>query len=170
MLDSGAHQFFVQRIGPHRTLELVYTGRMLSGREAAEWGIVNHSVARLDLLRRVREVARAVAAGPTPAFVASKRLVRRITDEAPSLDEVLAAEAAAQGAASRTHDYQEGIGAFQEKRSPRVHRELSRVRDRRPHPERASRRPTGRSANVPEPVETGVTGAGSGGAGVGGRR
>jgi 2-(1,2-epoxy-1,2-dihydrophenyl)acetyl-CoA isomerase len=119
VLDSGAHQFFVQRIGPHRTLELVYTGRMLSGREAAEWGIVNHSVARLDLFRRVREVARAVAAGPTPAFVASKRLVRRITDEGPSLDEVLAAEAAAQGAASRTHDYQEGIGAFQEKRSPK---------------------------------------------------
>src|SRR6266508_147622 len=38
VLDSGAHDFFVRRIGAHRTLELVYTGRLLSGREAAEWG------------------------------------------------------------------------------------------------------------------------------------
>jgi enoyl-CoA hydratase/carnithine racemase len=119
VLDSGAHSFLVQRIGAHRTLELVYTGRMLSGREAAEWGIVNRAVARLDLLPRVREMAKAVASGPTAAFLASKRIVRRIADEGLGLDDVLRAEAAAQGEASRTSDYREGIGAFQEKRTPR---------------------------------------------------
>jgi enoyl-CoA hydratase/carnithine racemase len=119
VLDSGAHDFLVRRIGPHRTLELVYTGRMLSGREAAEWGIVNRSVGRLDLLPRVRRIAHDVADGPTSAFVASKRIVKRISDEGLALAEVLRAEAAAQGAASRTHDYQDGIAAFQEKRAPR---------------------------------------------------
>src|SRR5689334_2680347 len=119
VLDSGAHDFLVRRIGAHRTLELVYTGRMLSGREAAEWGIVNRSVGRLDLLPRVRRMAQEVANGPTSAFLASKRIVERISEEGLGLAEVLRAEAAAQGAASRTHDYQDGIAAFQDKRAPR---------------------------------------------------
>jgi enoyl-CoA hydratase/carnithine racemase len=118
VLDSGAHHFFVQRIGAHRALELVYTGRMLSGREAAEWGIVNRSVAGLDLLPRVRQMARTAAAGPTAAFLASKQIVRRIEAEQLGLDDVLEAEAVAQGDASRTADYREGIGAFQDKRTP----------------------------------------------------
>jgi enoyl-CoA hydratase/carnithine racemase len=118
VLDSGAHAAFVSRVGPHRALELVYTGRLLSGREAAEWGLVNRSVAGADLVRRTREMARTVAQGPTAAFLESKRIVRTIQDESPSLADLLAAEAAAQGRASRTHDYQDGLTAFQEKRRP----------------------------------------------------
>ena len=118
VLDSGAHPALVSRIGPHRTLELVYTGRLLSGREAAEWGLVNRSVAGADLVRRTREMARAIAYGPTSAFLESKRIVRLIADTSPSRADLLAAEAAAQGRASRTHDYRDGITAFQEKRKP----------------------------------------------------
>jgi 2-(1,2-epoxy-1,2-dihydrophenyl)acetyl-CoA isomerase len=118
VLDSGAHAALVARVGPHRAIELIYTGRLLSGREAAEWGLVNRSVAGADLVRRTREMAAAIAHGPTAAFLESKRIVRLIQDETPSFEGVLAAEAAAQGRASRTHDYQDGISAFQEKRKP----------------------------------------------------
>ncbi len=118
VLDSGAHHFLCSRIGPTRTLELVYTGRFLSGAEAVEWGIANSVHPDDELLDAARSLAGRIAAGPTSAFLASKDLVARIAAEGLPLDEVLAAEASAQGAAARTSDYGEGITAFQEKRKP----------------------------------------------------
>ncbi|WP_238009324.1 enoyl-CoA hydratase-related protein [Dactylosporangium sp. AC04546] len=118
VLDSGAHRFLVDRVGPHRTLELVYTGRLLRGREAAAWGLANRAVAGSRLLPVARQLVEQIATGPTATFRASKRLVAAIRDEGLALPDVLAAEAAAQSAASRTDDYAEGIAAFQQKRTP----------------------------------------------------
>ena len=118
VLDSGSHLFLTSRIGPARTLELVYTGRFLSGAEAVEWRIANAVHPDDELLGAARALAATLAAGPTEAFLLSKDLVARITGGGLTLHEVLAAEAAAQGAASRTHDYGEGITAFLEKRKP----------------------------------------------------
>ncbi|MDX6410076.1 MAG: 2-(1,2-epoxy,2-dihydrophenyl)acetyl-CoA isomerase [Gaiellaceae bacterium] len=118
VLDSGAHHFLASRIGPHRTLELLYTGRFLNGKEAVEWGIANQVHPDDGLLDAARALVTAAAAGPTSAFAASKSILARVAGEGLSLAEVLAAEAAAQGAATRTHDYGEGITAFQEKRKP----------------------------------------------------
>jgi 2-(1,2-epoxy-1,2-dihydrophenyl)acetyl-CoA isomerase len=119
VLDSGGHSFFVSRLGPHRALELIYTGRLLSGTEAAQWGLVNRSMPKEALVEETRKVAAQVAQGPTAAFVQSKRLVRRIDEEAMGLFAVLNCEAQAQGAAGRTADYKEGITAFQQKRAPK---------------------------------------------------
>ena len=120
VLDSGAHHFLRSRIGPNRTLELVYTGRLLSGAEAVAWGIANQVHPDDALLEAARALVRTIAAGPTLAFRASKELLTRMTagGEAMGLGDVLAAEARAQGRAARTHDYAEGITAFQEKRKP----------------------------------------------------
>src|SRR5271163_893676 len=93
VLDSGGHKFFVQRIGPHRALELIYTSRLLSGTEAAAWGLVNQCVAKKDLIEKVRELAATVAQGPTAAFMESKRIIRMIDEEAAGLSEVLDYEA-----------------------------------------------------------------------------
>jgi len=116
VLDSGGHKFFVQRIGPHRALELIYTSRLLSGAEAAAWGLVNQCVPRGELVEKVRQLAMTVAKGPTAAFLESKRIIRMMDEEAAGLSEVLNYEARAQGAAGKTADYKEGIGAFQQKR------------------------------------------------------
>lgn len=119
VLDSGGHSFFVSRLGTHRALELIYTGRLLSGTEAAQLGLVNRSIAKESLVAETRKVAAQVALGPTAAFMQSKHLVRRIDEEAMGLFAVMKCEAQAQGAAGRTADYKEGITAFQQKRSPK---------------------------------------------------
>jgi 2-(1,2-epoxy-1,2-dihydrophenyl)acetyl-CoA isomerase len=120
VLDSGAHHFLCSRIGPNRTLELVYTGRFLSGAEAVGWGIASQVHPDDALLEAARALVGAIAAGPTLAFRASKELVTRMArgGEVMGLADVLAAEARAQGLAARTRDYAEGITAFQEKRKP----------------------------------------------------
>src|SRR6202041_1762443 len=69
VLDSGGHSFFVSRLGTHRALELIYTGRLLSGTEAAAWGLVNQCVPKAELVDRVRQLAATVAKGPTAAFL-----------------------------------------------------------------------------------------------------
>ena len=121
VLDSGAHKAFVDRLGPARTLDLVYSGRLISGREAADSGLVSRCVPDAELATVVTEFATTVAAGPTLAFLESKRLVRDIADRGLSLTEVLEAEAAAQSRASRTTDYVEGFTAFLERRTPTFH-------------------------------------------------
>jgi 2-(1,2-epoxy-1,2-dihydrophenyl)acetyl-CoA isomerase len=119
VLDSGGHHHLVRRLGEHRARELIYTGRLLTGTEAAQWGLVNRAVPDDRLLDEVLATARKVAAGPTQAFRLSRSLAHRVTDECLSFDAVLAAESDAQWLASHTHDYTEGITAFQHKREPR---------------------------------------------------
>lgn len=118
VLDSGGHAALVQRVGPHRALELIYTSRLLDGTAAAALGLVNEVVADDHLEARVDELASKIASGPTAAFAASKRIVHAIADGNADFDAVLAAEADAQGALAGGHDYVEGISAFMEKRSP----------------------------------------------------
>ncbi|MEZ5215381.1 MAG: enoyl-CoA hydratase-related protein [Ilumatobacteraceae bacterium] len=117
VLDSGGHAALVQRVGPHRALELIYTGRLLNGEEAAAIGLVNQVVEDDELLATARSMAERIAAGPTAAFAESKRIVHALGDGldfAGSLD----AEADAQGRLAGGADYVEGITAFMEKRGP----------------------------------------------------
>jgi 2-(1,2-epoxy-1,2-dihydrophenyl)acetyl-CoA isomerase len=78
ILSSSVHVHLVRQLGIHRTLELVYTGRMLSGREVSALGLVNRSVPVDKLLAEVRAVAEGVAHGPTADYLTSKGHVRRI--------------------------------------------------------------------------------------------
>jgi enoyl-CoA hydratase/carnithine racemase len=116
VLDSGGHFHFAHLLGRHLALELIYTGRRLGGREAAERGLVNRSVAPAELEASARKLAQEIAAGPTAAFRFSKRVLLEALSR--SYADVLEAEAFAQGEASRTADYQEGMRAFKEKRAP----------------------------------------------------
>jgi 2-(1,2-epoxy-1,2-dihydrophenyl)acetyl-CoA isomerase len=116
MLDSGGHALLYERLGAHRALDLIYTGELLSGEDAVAAGLFSRAVPAGELLEFTRDRAARAAAGPTQAFLASKRLIDRLRDEA--LWRVVAEENRAQAELRDTADYREGFAAFQAKRKP----------------------------------------------------
>ena len=118
-LDSGGHALFTERLGAHRTLDLIYTAELMSGAEAVGSGLFSRAVPRGQLLEFTRERVRRASQGAPTAFLASRRLVAQIRDERIGLWESVAAENSAQGELCSTDDYAEGFAAFQAKRPPR---------------------------------------------------
>lgn len=116
LLDAGGHALLYERLGAHRALDLIYTGELLTGAEAVTAGLFSRAVPADELLAFTRERAARAAAGPTQAFLASKRLIDELRDE--RLWRVVAAETRGQSALRETADYAEGFAAFQQKRPP----------------------------------------------------
>lgn len=118
-LDSGGHALFYERLGAHKTLDLIYTARLMSGTEAVQSGLFSREFPADELYDRTLEATERAAAGATEAFLASKALVGRLRDERMGLWESVAIENASQAALCDTDDYREGFDAFQQKRAPR---------------------------------------------------
>lgn len=117
-LDSGGHALFLDRLGSHRTLDLIYTGRLMSGTEAVASGLFSRVFPDDEVQSATADAANTAARGATAAFLASKRLIARIRDERLALWDSIDRENAAQAALSDTEDYREGFAAFQQKRTP----------------------------------------------------
>lgn len=117
-LDSGGHWFFTERLGAHRTLDLIYTADLMSGKDAVAAGLFSRCMPAEELLAFTRAAAGKAATGPTKAFNASKKLVSRIQDERLGLWDAVVLENEAQVALSKTEDYAEGFEAFTSKRKP----------------------------------------------------
>lgn len=117
-LDSGGHWYFTERLGMHRTLDLIYTAELMSGTEAVAQGLFSRAMPAEDLLATTRGIVAKVATGATGAFNASKELVAHIRDQRLGLWESMEQENAEQARLCKSEDYAEGFLAFQEKRSP----------------------------------------------------
>ena len=117
-LDSGGHWYFTERLGMHRTLDLIYTADLISGAEAVEQGMFSRAMPADSLLPVTREIVARVATGATGAFTASKELVAHIRDQRLGLWASMAEENTEQARLCKTDDYAEGFRAFQEKRAP----------------------------------------------------
>jgi 2-(1,2-epoxy-1,2-dihydrophenyl)acetyl-CoA isomerase len=117
-LDSGGHALFYERLGAHRTLDLIYTAELMTGTEAVQLGLFSRVVPEAEILEFTRERARRVAQGATGAFLASKKLVQQLRDDRVGLWTSMLAENVVQGELCGSADYAEGFAAFQEKRRP----------------------------------------------------
>jgi enoyl-CoA hydratase len=104
-------------VGVARALELFYTGRLVSGREAEALGLVNRAVPRAELMPTVLEVARTIA-GNAPLVV---RMLKRAVYQglAGGLQGALEYEAFCQALTYGTEDLTEGMAAVRERRAPR---------------------------------------------------
>lgn len=117
-LDSGGHALFFERLGAHRTLDLIYTGRLMSGTEAVAGGLFSQALPDDEVLGATQQAVAKAAKGATQAFLASKRLVAELRDQRVGLWASMSNENRAQAALCDTPDYREGFAAFQEKRRP----------------------------------------------------
>jgi enoyl-CoA hydratase/carnithine racemase len=117
-LDSGGHWLLVSRLGPHRALDLIYSGRLISGAEAVAGGLFSRALPADEVGAAAEEAAASAARGATHAFLASKRIVAGLRDGTLGLWDSVAAENQAQAALRDTADYREGFAAFQQKRPP----------------------------------------------------
>ena len=115
---DGSSTFFVPRlVGMRRAAELMLTNRMLSAAEALEWGLITRVVDDDRLMEEAREAAGRLAAGPSRAYGAVKRLLA--DSFSASLETQMEMEARSIAALSVSPDGREGVRAFLEKRPPR---------------------------------------------------
>jgi len=114
--DGSSTWFLPRLIGLRRTQELMFTNRVLDAEEALEWQVVHRVVDDERVLDEALELAGRLAAGPTRAYAAVKRLL--LASAGRDLEEQLDLEGKLISGLSGSADGQEGIRAFLEKRKP----------------------------------------------------
>jgi enoyl-CoA hydratase/carnithine racemase len=114
---GGGAAILPRRIGPARAKYLLYTGEQVSAQQMLDWGVVNEVVPAAGL-RAATEALVAKIAVKSPLVL---RRMKRVADQAldQPRDVALVHELLTLRAHLRSHDLQEGLAAFREKRAPR---------------------------------------------------
>lgn len=76
----GGTQRVAERAGPARARELVMTGGLYTADTLERWNVINRVLAPGELEEKAMAFARRLAAGPTAAHAATKRVVRAQAD------------------------------------------------------------------------------------------
>lgn len=106
----GGPQRLAERAGPARARELVYTGERYSAAVLERWNVVNRVLPDEGFAEAARDYARRVAAGPTVAHAATKRLVAAaVRDGVRAADDAVPAVS---GALFATADLRAAVASF----------------------------------------------------------
>ena len=116
----GGTANITRRIGFHRSMDLILTGRMITAEVAKAWGLVLEVYSPKDLKTKVEETANLLAAKGTHSLLAARRLVRGVAQDDQERALLLERETFAGLFASG--EPQEGMTAFLEKRAARFHK------------------------------------------------
>jgi 2-(1,2-epoxy-1,2-dihydrophenyl)acetyl-CoA isomerase len=116
--DFGCSFFLPRIVGLSRALELMYTGEMIDAQEALRLGLVSRLTPPDQLLPTAMELASRIAAGPSLAIEATKRLVYR-TIEPEMEDHLRLEEYWSRLLCQPSQDAVEGVRSFLEKRDAR---------------------------------------------------
>ncbi len=115
--DGGSTYLLPRLIGTARAMELYLSDQPIGAQRALDLGLLNQVFPTAELERSTLEFAARLAQGPTVAYGRVKALFDSSWDA--SLAGQLDAETEYIGNITMTDDFQEGIKAFAEKRSPR---------------------------------------------------
>lgn len=113
--DGSSSYFLPRLIGLRRAMELYFTNRVLSAREALEWGLVTRVAPDAEFSQALSALARELAQGPTLAFGGAKLLFHQGTHE--SLETQMELEAQAIARSGHTEDFRDGVTAFTQKQT-----------------------------------------------------
>jgi 2-(1,2-epoxy-1,2-dihydrophenyl)acetyl-CoA isomerase len=114
--DSGGSWLLPRLAGVARSKEMLMLGEQVTGRAAAQWGIVHRAVPAEQLEQSTTELVDRLARAPTVAVGLTKLLIQRgLTAD---LDRHLAEEAWAMEVSSRTDDFAEYHRSRREGRDP----------------------------------------------------
>ncbi|MEM1075523.1 MAG: crotonase/enoyl-CoA hydratase family protein [Pseudomonadota bacterium] len=113
--DGGAW-LLPRLVGQAKAAELIFTGDPVTAQEAMEIGLVSQVVSGNDLLTEAHAIAGRIAKNPPQAVRLSKRLLREAATS--TFSAALEMSAALQSIAHHTHDHDEAVAAFIEKRTP----------------------------------------------------
>lgn len=114
--DGGSTFALPRLIGPKLAMEMLLLNEPVDAETARAWGLVNRIVPAAEVPAEAMKLAAKLAAGPTLSYARTRRLVSESLDN--PLGQQLAREQEAFVANSRTHDFDEGLGAFLAKRKP----------------------------------------------------
>lgn len=116
MPDLHAHWTLPRLIGHARATELLLTGRMFTGTDAAAWGLASEALPGDEVVPTAMALAREIAVHTAPLSVGvSKRLLWM---SSPTPDEINTLERELHLHLMGTADSREGVMAFIEKREP----------------------------------------------------
>jgi enoyl-CoA hydratase/carnithine racemase len=110
---GGGTQRLVARAGAGRAAEAVLGARIYPAETMLEWGVVNRIVAADELPDKARSFARQLAAGPTLAHAATKRMIELTVEAGVEAADAALPEVGAQVIAS--DDLQNGARTLLEK-------------------------------------------------------
>ena len=114
--DMGACTLLPRLIGLSRASDLLFTGRVVGGEEAANFGFYNRLVEPEALVAEAQALAASLAEGPTFGHAMTKTMIWQEWNS--GLGESIEAEAQAQAICMQTQDFERAYRAFAAKQKP----------------------------------------------------
>jgi 2-(1,2-epoxy-1,2-dihydrophenyl)acetyl-CoA isomerase len=114
--DCGLLHFLPKIVGSWKAKEWIFSGSVLSAKEAVQYGIVNRLVEEGAALNEAVRFAKELADGPVQTMVFVKSIMEKSQNQ--DLRATIQYENYAQALLQQTEDHLEGVHAFKEKRKP----------------------------------------------------
>ena len=114
----GGTQRLARLVGMGRAKELIFTCDVIKAEEAYRIGLVNHVVAKEELMPTAKEMAKKIISKGSYAVSVAKAAINEGFDM--DIQNAVELEANLFGVVNSTHDKTEGMGAFLEKREAKL--------------------------------------------------